>query len=157
MSTMLTRVIFKGEVFYRVVDLMELFDISPYKMKKAINDQKIPTTKLSGFGHVKFVKEEDVSAVEINGEITIIKTVKKPTKAELKKERKGLMKKGALIYLKFHKAQKEHIADEIIEKHLGEGEIFKEAPVEKLNEIRATVAELEIAVANLDESPVEVA
>ena len=71
---MLNRVIYGGRVYYKVNDLGELFELSSYKMKKTLTKQEIEATKLKGFGRTLFVLESDVSAIEINGEITIIKT-----------------------------------------------------------------------------------
>lgn len=71
---MLNRVIYGGQVYYKVNDLGELFELSSYKMKKTLTKQDIETTKLKGFGRTLFVLEGNVSAIEVNGEITIIKT-----------------------------------------------------------------------------------
>ncbi|HFK1735238.1 TPA: hypothetical protein ACGXP5_004853 [Bacillus pacificus] len=71
---MLNRVIYGGQVYYKVNDLGELFELSPYRIKKTLTKQDIETTKLKGFGRTLFVLEGNISAIEVNGEITIIKT-----------------------------------------------------------------------------------
>lgn len=70
---MINRVIFEGKVYYKVADLAELFDVSVYKMKKAIKAQDIET-RLKGFGRVLFVLEENVCKIELNNEIKILET-----------------------------------------------------------------------------------
>lgn len=182
---MLNRVIYGGEVYYKLTDLAELFDISQYKIRKAIKEQNIQITRLKGFGRSLFVLEKNVSTIEVNGEITIIKTEvkesqektkvvsttkanktslkKTPTKKKKKsskndlgettgnivnflnsteREHKELIRKVSAQYLRFHKALKESLAHEIIEKHLGKGVKYKEAPIEKMAELRLIIEEL---------------
>ncbi|MFK4423960.1 hypothetical protein [Bacillus sp. RC51] len=72
---MLTRIIYNGKVYYKVGDLRDLFELSPYKMKKILEKQNIKTAKLNGFGRTLFILQENASKIEVNNEITIFKTV----------------------------------------------------------------------------------
>ncbi|WP_422123719.1 hypothetical protein DHX103_02600 [Planococcus sp. X10-3] len=71
---MINRTIFGGQVFYRIADLAELFDVSAYKMRKAIKEQNIKTTRLPGFGRCVFVLEADISKINVYGEMKVLKT-----------------------------------------------------------------------------------
>ncbi|MDQ0254610.1 uncharacterized protein (UPF0335 family) [Evansella vedderi] len=95
---MLNRIVYGGEVYYKVTDLAELFELSQYKIKKILKEQEIETTTLKGFGRSLFVIEKNVCAIEVNGEITIIKTeVKETKKKELSNDFKKTMKKTAKL------------------------------------------------------------
>ncbi|KMQ15292.1 hypothetical protein [Bacillus mycoides] len=71
---MLNRVIYGGQVYYKVNDVAVLFDLSQYKMKKTLDKQGIEKGKLAGFGRTLFILEENVGKIEIGGEVTIIET-----------------------------------------------------------------------------------
>ncbi|WHX62778.1 hypothetical protein [Peribacillus frigoritolerans] len=71
---MINRVINKNEVYYKMADLADLFEVSVYKMKKIIKMQNIEKTKLEGFGRSVFVLEENVCKIEVNDEVTIVNT-----------------------------------------------------------------------------------
>ena len=71
---MINRTIFNGQVFYRIADLALLFDVSAYKMRKAIKEQNIETTRLKGFGRCVFVLEADISKINVYGEMKVLKT-----------------------------------------------------------------------------------
>ena len=71
---MINRTIFGGQVFYRIADLAELFDVSVYKMRKAIKEQNIKTTCLTGFGRCVFVLESDIAKINVYGEMKVLKT-----------------------------------------------------------------------------------
>ncbi|MFD6211248.1 hypothetical protein [Peribacillus sp. NPDC060253] len=112
---MLNRVIFSEKVYYKIADLGFLFGLSPYKMKKVLKEQNIETTKLKGFGRSVFVLEDNVSAIEVDGKITIVKTtidekikektVKKPT-AKKAKTKKSFKKKNEVKELPNDSAEK---------------------------------------------------
>ncbi|MEK4130191.1 hypothetical protein NYE67_10945 [Solibacillus sp. FSL W8-0474] len=106
---MINRIIFEGQVFYKLADLAELFGVSVYKMKKATKTQDIQT-RLKGFGRVLFVLEENVCKIELNNEIKTLETkftanpVKstkavKPVvkKTERKKTKAKVVKKGEVV------------------------------------------------------------
>lgn len=63
---MLNRVIYGGQVYYKVNDVAVLFDLSQYKMKKTLSKQDIETTILKGFGRTSFILEKNVGKIEIN-------------------------------------------------------------------------------------------
>lgn len=71
---MLNRVIFKNKVYYKVADLAELFNVSTYRMRKAIKTQKITAKPLKGFGRVLFVLEENVAKIVMNNQAKTLKT-----------------------------------------------------------------------------------
>ncbi|MEJ9302021.1 hypothetical protein ABEW33_23345 [Priestia megaterium] len=71
---MLNRVIYGGKVYYKVVDLAVLFDLSNYKMNKIIEKQEIKAEPLDGFGRIRFVSEQEASKIVVNNEVTILKT-----------------------------------------------------------------------------------
>ncbi|QQU31681.1 hypothetical protein I6I41_00650 [Bacillus cereus] len=71
---MLNRVIYGGQVYYKVNDVAVLFDLSQYKMKKTLSKQAIETTILKGFGRTSFILEKNVGKIEVGGEVTIIET-----------------------------------------------------------------------------------
>ncbi|PHD69790.1 hypothetical protein [Bacillus toyonensis] len=71
---MLNRVIYGGQVYYKVNDLGVLFGLKRYKMKKTLERQEIETTILKGFGRTLYILEDNVGKIEIGGEVTIIKT-----------------------------------------------------------------------------------
>src|SRR3954468_18507365 len=85
---MINRTIFKGKVYYRVADLAELFDVSEYKMRKAIKDQKIKTKRLKGFGRCVFVLEENIATINVYGEVKVLETEKELIIANPVKETK---------------------------------------------------------------------
>lgn len=71
---MLNRVIFKNKVYYKVADLAELFNVSTYRMRKAIKTQKITAKPLKGFGRVLFVLEENATKIVMNNQAKTLKT-----------------------------------------------------------------------------------
>ncbi|OSY03797.1 hypothetical protein [Bacillus mycoides] len=71
---MLNRVIYGGQVYYKVNDVAVLFELSQYKMKKVLEKQGIEKGKLAGFGRTLFILEKNVGKIEIGGEVTIIET-----------------------------------------------------------------------------------
>lgn len=72
---MLTRVIYKNsKVYYRVKDLKEHFGLTDYKMRKIIVQCEVPTTTLDGFGRTKFIAEENMFLLEIEGSNMIMRT-----------------------------------------------------------------------------------
>lgn len=71
---MLNRVIYGGEVYYKVADLAELFESSVYKMRKAVKELEIGE-RLEGFGRMVFVSEKNVALIDVD-----CKTVKLKTK-----------------------------------------------------------------------------
>ncbi|MGG0789263.1 hypothetical protein ABE132_11130 [Peribacillus simplex] len=93
---MLNKVIFEEKVYYKVADLGFLFGLSPYKMRKTLKEQDITPTKLEGFGVLKFVAEEEISAIEVDGKITIVKTTidEKIKEKAVKKSKKTTAKKA---------------------------------------------------------------
>ncbi|CGF77995.1 hypothetical protein IQ781_21705 [Bacillus sp. N447-1] len=74
---MMNRVIFEGETYYKVNDLKELYNVSMYKIKKAIKEQGIKTGKLEGFGRALFILEAELNMLEIDGAVTYMKTAVK--------------------------------------------------------------------------------
>ncbi|MEH7668964.1 hypothetical protein V7419_19775 [Bacillus sp. JJ689] len=74
---MMNRVIFEGETYYKVNDLKELYNVSMYKIKKAIKEQGIKTGKLEGFGRTLYILEAELNMLEIDGAITYMKTAVK--------------------------------------------------------------------------------
>lgn len=72
---MLTRIIYEdGKVYYRVKDIKKYFGLSDYKMRKIINECEVPTTTLDGFGKTKFIEEENMFLLEIEGGNMIVRT-----------------------------------------------------------------------------------
>lgn len=73
---MLNRVIYGGQVYYKVNDVAVLFDLSQYKMKKTLDKQGIEKGKLAGFGRTLFILEENVGKIEVNNndKVKITKT-----------------------------------------------------------------------------------
>ena len=71
---MINRTIFNGQVFYRIADLALLFDVSAYKMRKAVKEQNIETKRLEGFGRCVFVLEADIAKINVYGEMKVLKT-----------------------------------------------------------------------------------
>lgn len=72
---MLTRVIYEdGKVYYRVKDIKKYFGLSDYKMRKIIKQDEVPTTTLDGFGNTKFIAEENMFLLEIEGGNMITRT-----------------------------------------------------------------------------------
>lgn len=74
---MMNRVIFEGETYYKVNDLKELYDVSMYKIKKAIKEQGIVIGTLKGFGRAVFILEAELNMLEIDGAVTYMKTAVK--------------------------------------------------------------------------------
>ncbi|MED4267335.1 hypothetical protein [Priestia megaterium] len=79
---MLNRVIYNGVVYYKVADLAELFDVSVYKMRKAIKEKNIGE-KLKGFGRMVFVSEENVALISVNCKTAVVKTDIKEVAADV--------------------------------------------------------------------------
>lgn len=72
---MLTRVIFSdGKVYYRVKDIKKHLGVSDYMLRKIINECEVETVKLEGFGNTSFIREEDISLLDINGGGIIMRT-----------------------------------------------------------------------------------
>lgn len=74
---MINRVIFNGNTYYKVNDLQELYNVSMYKIKKAIKEQGIVIGTLKGFGRALFILEAELNMLEIDGAVTYMKTVVK--------------------------------------------------------------------------------
>lgn len=70
---MINRVIYSGNVYYKVADLAFLFDVTKYKMRKFIKDNNLGEI-LKGFGRTTYVLEENVAKIDVNGKGVIIKT-----------------------------------------------------------------------------------
>ncbi|MFK4423971.1 hypothetical protein [Bacillus sp. RC51] len=83
MMTMMNRVIFKGETYYKVNDLQELYNVSMYKIKKAIKEQGIVIGTLKGFGRSLFILESELNMLEIDGAVTYMKTAVKDYREEM--------------------------------------------------------------------------
>lgn len=72
---MITRIIFEdGKVYYRVKDIKKHYGLSDYKIRKIIKECDVPTTTLEGFGNSKFIAEEDMNMLEINGGTILMRT-----------------------------------------------------------------------------------
>ncbi|PFZ75909.1 hypothetical protein COL82_19240 [Bacillus toyonensis] len=80
---MINRVIFEGETYYKVNDLKELYNVSMYKIKKAIKEQGIKIGKLEGFGRTLYILEAELNMLEIDGAVTYMKTVVKDYREEM--------------------------------------------------------------------------
>lgn len=80
---MMNRVIFKGETYYKVNDLQELYNVSMYKIKKAIKEQGIVIGTLKGFGRALFILEAELNMLEIDGAVTYMKTAVKDYREEM--------------------------------------------------------------------------
>ncbi|WP_377887961.1 hypothetical protein [Alkalihalobacillus sp. R86527] len=72
---MIKRIIVGKEVYYKVAELTNLFGVSLYKVKKAIDKQKIHTRTLDGLGRVKFISEDNLAKLEIDGERQVATTI----------------------------------------------------------------------------------
>lgn len=74
-NNMLTRVIFSdGKVYYRVKDIKKHLGVSDYMLRKIIKVSEVETVKLEGFGNTSFIREEDISLLDINGGGMIMRT-----------------------------------------------------------------------------------
>ncbi|MDK2587285.1 hypothetical protein QOZ83_15670 [Romboutsia sedimentorum] len=83
-NKMISRVLHEdGCVYYRFKDLRKLFNCSDYKIKKAIKVFEIETHKLD-FGRTLFVKEEDISKININNSKMSMRTAYKDLHKEIK-------------------------------------------------------------------------
>lgn len=73
---MINRLIYNKEVYYKVNDTVLVFEnkFSIYKIKKAIKEQGVETYKLKGFGNSIWIKENDLSMLEIDGAVTLMET-----------------------------------------------------------------------------------
>lgn len=60
---MMNSTIFKGQVYYKVKDLKDLYDMSEAKINKAIKANEIETVLLEGNGRTKFIAEENVPLI----------------------------------------------------------------------------------------------
>ncbi|MFK9119088.1 hypothetical protein ACJEBK_19695 [Peribacillus frigoritolerans] len=193
---MITYIIYKNEVCYKIGDLAKMYEVTPHVMKRILKEQNIGTTTIKGFGRALFAIDKNVS-VEIKGEDTITKTIEetvekrkvekaKKTPAKKKKAQKSkknsekkndaekppsdnnekvesniehaeklqeehdaLMKKGKSLAVKLHKADKYNLVLEICDKHLKTTK-FIYATLDDIEHMRLIVAELEIAVADLN-------
>ncbi|MDR4170361.1 hypothetical protein [Bacillus nitratireducens] len=74
---MINRVIFNENTYYKVNDLQELYNVSMYKIKKAIKEQGIVIGTLKGFGRTLYILEAELNMLEIDGAVTYMKTVVK--------------------------------------------------------------------------------
>ncbi|MGX5612268.1 hypothetical protein [Bacillus toyonensis] len=197
---MLNRVIYGGQVYYKVNDVAVLFELSQYKMKKTLSKQDIETTILKGFGRTSFILEKNVGKIEINNndEIKITKTevtggiekvevktaeevpaeetknekeeVKSETEKEvettvnnnentiesnteeiekLQEEHERVMLRGKVLFIQFHKADKQDVGHEICEKHMGKGNKFINATLDDIEAMKATVSNLEVVAAEM--------
>lgn len=72
---MLTRIIFEdNKVYYRVKDIKKHLGVSDYMLRKIIKVSEVETVKLEGFGNTSFIREEDISLLDINGGGMIMRT-----------------------------------------------------------------------------------
>ncbi|MGL6107640.1 hypothetical protein [Romboutsia sp.] len=85
---MINRIIYSNKVYYKVKDLVEVYDnkFSLYKIKKVMKEQGIATTKLKGYGNALFIEETNIAMIEIEGAITVMETKFKDRKQSLKSE-----------------------------------------------------------------------
>lgn len=75
---MLTRIIYEdSKVYYRIKDIKKYYNLSDYKMRKIIKESEVPTTRLDGFGRTKFIAEENMFLLEIEGGNMIVRTAYK--------------------------------------------------------------------------------
>ncbi|PFW95196.1 hypothetical protein [Bacillus pseudomycoides] len=80
---MINRVIFNENTYYKVNDLQELYNVSMYKIKKAIKEQGIVIGTLKGFGRTLFILEAELNMLEIDGAVTYMKTAVKDYREEM--------------------------------------------------------------------------
>ena len=80
---MVTRLIWQGEVYYRLKDVAELREVTVARLKRAIEKQNIPTTVIEGFGRMKWIEERYVNEIEIDEEIVYMRTEFKDYQREL--------------------------------------------------------------------------
>ncbi|WHY88717.1 hypothetical protein QNH39_13145 [Neobacillus novalis] len=138
----INKTIFKGKVYYSVADLAELFGVSPYKMRKAIKDQKIKT-KNNIFGRTVFVLEENVAKINVYGTMKILVTQAELITADPVKETKVVeFSKPKRKNKKRKKSakKKEIVAEEVKTESVVE-EKTQVAPVEEQEGERATLVE----------------
>lgn len=91
---MLNRLIYNNEVYYKVKDLTELFEVSEYKLKKIIDECEIKTTTLKGYGRTKYILEQNVSDIIFeDGSTMYMKT----SVQDYQEEFKNTVKIGALV------------------------------------------------------------
>ncbi|KUH46056.1 hypothetical protein M2E15_2920 [Bacillus mycoides] len=130
---MLNRVIYEGQVYYKVNDVAVLFDLSQYKMKKTLEKQGIKKGKLAGFGRTLFILEKNVGKIEVGGEITIIETEFKESM------RKEAVKKADEVQAEETKNEKEEVKSETekekeVETTVNNNDIKTELDTEKIEE-----------------------
>ncbi|WP_270940899.1 hypothetical protein [Romboutsia lituseburensis] len=83
-NTTINRLIWEGKVYYRAKDLAsQLFKCSMYKINKAIKNSDLELQKLDGISG-KWIKEEDVTKIEIDNESKMMKTSYKDLQEEIK-------------------------------------------------------------------------
>ncbi|PGT92225.1 hypothetical protein COD18_15440 [Bacillus cereus] len=80
---MINRVIFNENTYYKVNDLQELYNVSMYKIKKAIKEQGIVIGTLKGFGRALYILEAELNMLEIDGAVTYMKTAVKDYREEM--------------------------------------------------------------------------
>ncbi|OSY00326.1 hypothetical protein BTJ45_02932 [Bacillus mycoides] len=128
---MLNRVIYGGQVYYKVNDVAVLFDLSQYKMKKTLSKQDIETTILKGFGRTSFILEKNVGKIEIGGEVTIIETEFKESM------RKEAVKKADEVPAEETKNENEEVKSETekeVETTVNNNDIAIESNTEEIKE-----------------------
>ncbi|WP_045518099.1 hypothetical protein [Neobacillus niacini] len=143
----------KIEVRNEVKILETKFTVDPVKKVKTVKtpviDVKKPTKKSA--------KKNVDNVVELRGKskneiVTIANDI-----LTLQNEHTQLLDKGKKLSQKIGLAGKLSLTNDIVDKHLGSGEDLFKAPVDKIEQIRLIIAELEIAVTELNESSGEVA
>ena len=92
---MLNRVIYGGEVYYKVADLAELFESSVYKMRKAVKELEIGEP-LKGFGRMVFVSEKNVAKIDVDGKTAKVKTTVREKGRKFMKEIAGATENGVI-------------------------------------------------------------
>ena len=81
---LVTRLIHKKEIYYRVKDIAEMRNVSVAKLRKIIKEQNIETVTIEGFGRTRWIKEEYVNEIEIDGTVDYMRTEVKDFKKEYK-------------------------------------------------------------------------
>ncbi|RDY26803.1 hypothetical protein CHL78_012085 [Romboutsia weinsteinii] len=73
---MINRLIYDGQVYYKVNDLVHVYGnkYSIYKIKKAIKESGIKVSKLKGYGNSLYIRESEVSMLEIDGSVVVMET-----------------------------------------------------------------------------------
>ncbi|MCR8744499.1 hypothetical protein [Romboutsia lituseburensis] len=115
---MINRIIYSNKVYYKVKDLVEMYDnkFSLYKIKKVMKEQGIATTKLKGYGNALFIEETNIAMIEIDGAITVMETKFKDRKQELKSEISRMSLFNCMFTGKLPKKTDEELFKEVMTK-----------------------------------------